>query len=111
MAILSTTLSNTATAISPALTTDSAVTVMLFCNLNTPDPSNPESGKEFLDVYAVASGDTPSSSNKICSQIPIDAGDTFTFSTERIVLSPGDRIYASAANIGQLAVTISYVII
>lgn len=111
MAILSTTLSNTATAISPALSTDSAVTVMLFCNLNLPDPTDPELGKEYLDVHAVASGEIPSSSNKICSQIPIDAGDTFTFSTERIVLSPGDRIYAKATNIGQLTVTISYVII
>lgn len=111
MAILSTTLSNTATAISPTLTTDLAVTVMFFCNLNTPDEEDSEVGQQFLDVFAVADGEVPSTTNKICSQIPLSAGDTFTFSTERIVLSPGDRIFASTTNVGQIAVTISYVVI
>jgi hypothetical protein len=111
MAILSTTLTNTPIAISPNLSTDAAVTVMLFCNLNSPDPLDPTAGKQFIDIYAVASGSTPTNLNKIANQIPIDAGDTFTFSTERLVLGPNDIIHASASALNSVSVTISYVVI
>jgi hypothetical protein len=111
MAILSSTLTDTAAAISPAVGTDLAVTVMLFCNLNAVDPGDANAGKQYLDVYLVANSGSPSAVNKIANQIPIDAADTFTFSTERIVLSPGDRVYAKTSTSGQVSVTISYVII
>lgn len=111
MAILSTSLDTTPVAISPNLTTDSAVTVMLFCNLNTPDPLDPTIGIQYIDIYVVASGDTPSDLNKIANQVPVDAGDTFTFSTERLVLGPSDRIYAETTTLGEVSVTISYVVI
>jgi hypothetical protein len=111
MAILSTSLLNTPSPISPILTTDSAVTVILFCNLNTFDPSDITAGKQYIDIYVVASGASPSDLNKIANQVPVDAGDTFTFSTERLVLSPNDRIYAATTTSGEVSVTISYVVI
>ena len=103
MAILSTPLQSTATAISPVLATDMAVTVMMFCNLNTTI--------EYIDIYVVSSGDTTADVNKVAQQIPLDPSDTFTFSTERLVLSPGDRIWASTTTNNEVSVTVSYVTI
>ena len=109
MAILSTSLTNTATPISPPETSDVALTVMLFCNLNPRDPANPSAGTQNLDIFVVPNGGNPTPTNKIGNQIPVEAADTFVFSTERIVLSQGDRIYASTTNSGQVSATVSYV--
>jgi hypothetical protein len=114
MAILSTLVNNTPVAISPTLTTDMAVTVMMFCNLNTPDPLDAAVGRQYLNIYVVASGDAPDTvagENKIVNQVPVDAGDTFTFSAERLVLSAGDRVWATTTDASQVSVTISYVVI
>jgi hypothetical protein len=111
MAILSTTLLTTPEAISPSISNDLAITVIFFCNLNFVDPLDPTSGRQFIDVYVVANGDDPLPINKIGNQIPIDAGDTFSFNTERLVLSPGDRVFASTSDAGVTSATISYVII
>lgn len=119
MAILSTSLLSTPNQISPVLADitingvqrDHAVTVIFFCNLNIPDPNNVNFGLENIDVYVVKNGDVYSSTNKIVNKIPISAGDTFTFSAERIVLSPGDSIYASTTTNGLVSATLSYVVI
>lgn len=111
MAILSTLLDSTTQPISPSLNKDYAITVMLFCNLNTPDLLNPILGKQLVDIHVVPSGGTPTDTNKIANAIPIDAGDTFTFNTERLVLGPNDRIHASASFAGEVSATISYIVI
>lgn len=103
MAILSTLLATSTGPITPNLGTDVAITVMMFCNLNT--------AIENIDVHAVANGASPSNTNKIVDQAPVDPGDTFIFSTERLVLGAGDRIHASATTGNMVAVTVSYVII
>jgi hypothetical protein len=76
---------------------------MMFCNLNTTI--------ENIDIYVVAAGDTAIDTNKVAQQVPLDPSDTFTFSTERLVLSPGDRVYASTTTNNQVSVTVSYVTI
>lgn len=117
MAILSTLLQNTPTAISPGTVVingqpkDVAVTVIFFCNLNIVDTNNSSAGRQLLDIFVVPNGGTASQVNQIAKQIPIDASDTFTFSTERIVLSPGDRVFATCTNSNQVSTTISYVVI
>lgn len=111
MAILSTSLQDTATAISPNLSADVAITVMLFCNNNTPDPLDNTSGREFIDVYVVPNGGSATNENRVMNQIPVDAGDTFTFDTVRLVLNPGDRVFALSTNAGIISATISYVLI
>jgi hypothetical protein len=111
MAILNTSLTTTATPISANLTADTAITVMFFCNLNTPNPADAAEGRQFLDIFVVQSGGIPTTTNKIGNQIPVDASDTYVLNTERLVLSPGDRIYASTTDAGQVSVSISYVII
>lgn len=109
MAIQSTLLNNTLSAISPSISSDIAVTTLIFCNLNTPDPADEAAGRQYIDVHVVESANSPGNFNKIINQLPIDAGDTFSFSTERVVLSAGDRIYALTTDSSQVSVTISYV--
>ena len=111
MAILNTSLVSTAEPITPLLSSDMAITVMLFCNTNLPDPLDAEAGKQLLDVHVVPNGGIVSTTNKIVNQVPIDAGDTFTFSTVRLVLSPGDRVFALTTDSAAISVTISYVVI
>jgi hypothetical protein len=111
MAILSTSLTTTPVPISPNLSTDSAITVMFFCNLNVPDPLDSALGRQFINIYVVPGGVNPTDVNQIANQVPVDAGDTFTFSAERLVLSPNDRIYANTTTLDSVSVTISYVVI
>lgn len=111
MAIQSTSLISSVAPISPLLSTDVAITVMFFCNLNTPDPLDPTAGQQFIDVHVVENGGSATNTNQIVNAVPIDAGDTFTFSAERLVLSNGDRVYASTTDNNQVSVTISYVVI
>jgi len=109
MAIQSSLLLNTTSAISPSVASDIAVTTLIFCNLNIPDPLDTSIGRQNIDVHVVASASIPTNTNKIINQLPIDAGDTFSFSTERIVLGQGDRIYSKTTDNNQVSVTISYV--
>jgi len=111
MAITSTLIQTTAEPISPLLENDLAITVMLFCNNNVPDQFDPTAGIQYLDVHIVKDGESPSIANKVVSQVPIDAGDTFAFSSERLVLSPGDQVYALATDNSVISSTISYVVI
>lgn len=103
MAIQSSLIGSTAAAISPSLGSSYAITVMMFCNLNTTI--------EYIDVHVVASGDSPVDANKVVYQVPLDPNDTFTFSAERLVLDPGDRIYAATTTPNMVSVTVSYVTI
>lgn len=117
MAILNSLIQSTPTAISPSSVLvngqlkDVAVTVIFFCNLNVINPNDSSIGRQFLDIFVVPKDDSASPNNQIANQLPVDAGDTFTFNTERLVLSPGDRIFAKATNSNQVSATISYVAI
>ena len=72
-----------------------AVTCMMFCNIG---PNTVE-----LDVWAVPHGSPVSSSfgspnsvpNQIIKSLGIPASETFTFDTEKLVLTTGDKIVAS----------------
>ena len=109
MAIQSTLLNNTLTRISPTLASDIAVTTLIFCNLNTPNPLDEALGRQYIDVHLIESGQSAANINKIINQLPIEAGDTFSFSTERVVLGLGDKIEALTTDSSQISVTISYV--
>ena len=111
MAIYNTSLQNTATAISPVSVSDIAITVMFFCNNNTPDPLDANFGKQLVSVHVVPSGGSVSNENRIVNQVPVDAGDTFVFGAERLVLSAGDTIHALTSDNNAISVTISYVVI
>lgn len=111
MAVANTLLDTIPTPVNISVAGDYAVTVMFFCNLNTPDPLDPAVGREFVDIYVVPSGSSTGNQTKIANKVPIDAGDTFTFGTERLVLEQGDKIYASTTTQNKITLTVSYVLI
>jgi hypothetical protein len=102
MAIKSALLTSTLTAITDSLGTDSAIVNMLFCNLS--------SSIERIDVHIVKSGDSPGNINKILNQVPIDPQNTFSFGSDKLVISAGDIVYAATTTNNQVSTTISYVV-
>jgi hypothetical protein len=77
-----------------------AVTCMIFCNTTTADDV-------VLNLYAVPTGLSPAPQTQIIKSLTIPAGETFTFDSEKIILSTGDRIIATASVIARLSVTVS----
>lgn len=74
------------------LTTDEreyAITCITFCN-NAEQTIN-------LTVHYVPQGLTRSNTNMVIDRLPIPAGETFSFDTEKVVLATGDKIVAIAS--------------
>jgi hypothetical protein len=78
-----------------------AVTCMIFCNYSNSD--------EVLDLWLL--GPSPAAVTpvyKVINALLIPAGETFTFDTEKIVLSTGERVHAKSSNSNdRLTVTVS----
>jgi len=86
---------------------NNAVTTIMFCNTAAHDPLDPTAGLTYLDLHFVKDAQGVSTTNLVVNQIPIPAGETFTFDTEKIILSDGDRVVASSAAPANLVATIS----
>lgn len=80
---------------------DSATTVIFFCNTSAT--------AETIDVYAVPSGGTAGVTNQIIDTLTINSGDTYIMNIEKLVLSNGDSIEASATTGSVVTSTVSYV--
>lgn len=76
-----------------------AVTCMIFCNTSTSDV--------VLNLYAVPDGLSVAPQTQIIKDLTIPAGETFTFDSEKVILSTDDRIRAIANVSGRLSVTVS----
>ena len=87
-----------------------AVTAMLFCNVavNPQEEIYTEGGDTYLDVHLCASGAAAGVDNMVLNNIPIPAGETFTFNEEKIILEAGDIIRASSTSPANITATISY---
>jgi len=83
------------------------VIIIMFCNTAAYDPLDPTAGLTYLDLHFVKDTQGVSTTNLVVNQIPIPAGETFTFDTEKIILSDGDRVVASSAAPANLVATIS----
>lgn len=77
-----------------------AVTCMIFCNTTTADDVT-------LNLYAVPTGLSVAAQTQIIKDLLIPAGETFSFDSEKMVLSTGDRIRAVASDNGRLSVSVS----
>ena len=78
---------------------NTAVTCIWVCNTATYDPLNPTTGLTYLDLHFVKTGDGITTTNLIVNQLPVPAGETVTFDTEKIILDNGDRVIASSAHL------------
>ena len=89
---------------------DKMLATMIFCNTVPADPFNEDNNMAYLNLHLVKSGDTMTTTNMIVNSLPIPAGETVFFDTERIVLEIGDKVMAALASGGiPVAATISVV--
>ena len=86
---------------------NTAVTCIWVCNTATYNPLDPSSGTTYLDLHFVKQGQGVSNTNLIVNQLPVPAGETVSFDTERIILDNGDRVVANSASPANLVATVS----
>lgn len=100
MAIKNTTLDVSPTAIYTS-NAESAVTTIYFCN-KTP-------GVVTFNVYVTPFGQLADETSLVYYGVEVAPTDTFVLDTEKIILSDGDAIYASADAANAVVATVSYV--
>jgi len=86
---------------------NNAVTCIWVCNSIAYNPADPTANSTYLDLHFVKSGDGITTTNLIVNQLPVPAGETVTFDTEKIILANGDTVVASSAAPANLVATIS----
>jgi hypothetical protein len=83
-----------------------AVTTILVCNYAS---SNDQSNDSTFDMHITQGiGGSTSNANKILNNVSVPAQETFTLSTERIILEENDRIIMISTDPDKLSTTISY---
>jgi hypothetical protein len=88
MAIASTLITNSATAVFTCPTgQEYALTTMFFCNYSSSDVV-------LQSLNLVPNLGSASTTNRIVHNLTIPAGETFTFDSEKIILSSGDFVSA-----------------
>lgn len=100
MAISNTVLSTSGNVIYTS-TDNSVVSVMYFCNT--------DSTARDIDVYLVPNGGTSAGNTQIYKSVQIAGNDTFVVDMEKLVLSNGDTIQATASSDSVVTATVSYV--
>lgn len=85
-----------------------AVTVIMICNTATPDPNDETANATTFDLHFVKQGTALDNVNKVISSLPMSAGETFTFDTEKIILDAGDRIILNSDSPTVLSATVSF---
>lgn len=99
MAISNATVSQLGTNIFDCPSGEYAVTCVVFCNFSVSNVT--------IDVYAVPSGGGVSTATQIIKSLSIPASETFTFDTEKFVLSTGDRLHATCSADNSVTATVS----
>lgn len=98
----------TGAAIGPGVTGQTnAVTSIIVCNTGTPNLTDETINSANLTLNLVISGGVSTDTNTIVKNLTVPAGETVFFSDERIVLSSGDQIRATASAANLLSITVS----
>ena len=100
MSIINTTLTTSPAAIYTSTGT-SATTVLHFCNYTNNGAT--------AHVWLVPNGGTATNGTIIYYAVTLTAGQTLVVDTEKIILSNGDAIYASASAGSSVTATVSYI--
>lgn len=92
-----------------------AITSIMVCNTYSPTDTSPETHSASFDMHFIKNGQPRD--NKITAvirELTIPSGETFTFDSEKIILSEGDKLVfvaqpgAYAGNATDLAASVSY---
>ena len=71
-----------------------AITTIIICNTFAIDPTDDQVGKASFDIHLVQDGESPTDTNRVINGLELQAGETFTFDSEKIILSEGEKIHA-----------------
>lgn len=93
---------------------DKMIATMIFCNTQNADPYNEDNNMSYLDLHLVKGGGgagNATKTNQIVKALPIPAGETVFFDTERIVLQNNDQVigFVQSGNSEFVSCTISTV--
>lgn len=86
-----------------------AVTTILFCNTALPEEIYTDGADTFLDLHFCKNGVAAGDENQVLNNIPIPAGETFSFDTEKIILEEGDVVTAATTSPTNITATVSYI--
>lgn len=79
---------------------EQAVTCIVFCNYSVATAT--------ISVYAIPAGVSgATTASLVIKELELPASETFTFDTEKFVLSAGDRLYATASANSSVTATVS----
>lgn len=84
-----------------------AITTIIVCNTGAPSLTDETVNSSTLTLNLVVSGGVSSAVNTIVKNLIVPAGETIFFSDEKIILSPGDQIRATAGTSNLLSITVS----
>ena len=86
-----------------------AITTIMVCNTYDPGGTAPENETSVFDLHFVPNGD-PLDVTTTCvvRRLELPAGETFTFDSEKIVLTGGDKVVIVGDTPANLAATVSY---
>jgi len=87
MAFISTQLTNIATPIFTSISPSIAITVIYMCNTG--------STSVLFNIFAVSFGNVASYNNVIYHSVPLTTNDTYVIDTEKLILGPGDSLWAN----------------
>ena len=86
---------------------ENAVVSIIVCNTGTPDLSDETVNSCTITMNLVQSGGVGTDTNTIVKSLIIPAGETVFFSDEKIVLSSGDEVRATASVSNLISITVS----
>lgn len=81
---------------------DEAITGIILCNV-TP------STNAAVTIYMVPATKTIGINTMVFNGLPLPAGETFAFDTERFILGVGDAVYVTATAANAVVCTISHI--
>ena len=99
----------TTTAVTPVYTSsgNNAVTTIIVCNTGTVNLTDETFNASNLTLYFVPNLGSATDSTTVVKDLTIPAGETVFFSDEKVILTNGDSIRASASVGNLLTITVS----
>ena len=92
-----------------------AITSIMVCNTYSPNDPNPETHDASFDMHFIKDGQARDNQiTAVIRELNLPAGETFSFDSEKVILSEGDKITfvaqpgIYAANATDLAANISF---
>jgi len=94
-----------------------AITTIITCNTAAIDPDNPTAADSSFDLHLVTATEMTAASNvvanaisnnnRVINNLPLRAGESYSFNNEKLILESGDTI-AVLGTSTSLSATVSY---